>query len=323
MPDSFLPPGGGLAPFDERDLDAVLAGKTSDVPVALRPVADVLAALRAGPAPAELHGEANALAEFRALGLGQVERRARPARPPETLLLEAPPAGSLAGRPVRPGRQPARHRGHPGRRRAPQRSSDQPGLLLGAAAAAAVVLALVVAGNFAGPFKRITSTVAHSMAGRPSATHSAGDSVAPGVETASAAREPTTNPSASDPAAAAQSAGSQACRAYYKEYQHPGPSAWAAELSLWHQLTKLVRSEDPFQVLRYCAPYVRDLLPGGMPATGQDPLPAHARPGDQGNGHSGQQEDGPGGSKAGSSSGQIGSGQDNSHGGRSNAGLGR
>ena len=46
MPDSFPPPGWGPAPFDERDLDAVLAGKTADVPVALHPVVDVLAALR-------------------------------------------------------------------------------------------------------------------------------------------------------------------------------------------------------------------------------------------------------------------------------------
>ncbi|MFZ0756547.1 MAG: hypothetical protein WAN00_22505, partial [Trebonia sp.] len=83
MPDSLLPPGWGFAPFDERDLDAVLSGKTADVPVALRPVADVLASLRAGPVPAELYGEANAMAEFRALGLGQA------GRPGPTMLLEA------------------------------------------------------------------------------------------------------------------------------------------------------------------------------------------------------------------------------------------
>ncbi|MFY9867691.1 MAG: hypothetical protein WAK58_28120, partial [Trebonia sp.] len=100
MPDSLLPPGWGFAPFDERDLDAVLSGKTADVPVALRPVADVLASLRAGPVPAELYGEANAMAEFRALGLGQA------GRPGSTMLLEALPAGSRA----RSGRRPARHR---------------------------------------------------------------------------------------------------------------------------------------------------------------------------------------------------------------------
>ena len=87
MPDSLLPPGWGFAPFDERDLDAVLSGKTADVPVALRPVADVLASLRAGPVPAELYGEANAMAEFRALGLGQA------GRPGPTMLFEALPAG--------------------------------------------------------------------------------------------------------------------------------------------------------------------------------------------------------------------------------------
>lgn len=307
MQDSFLPPGGGLAPFDERDLDAVLAGKTSDVPVALRPVADVLAALRAGPAAAELRGEANAMAEFRALRLGQVERPEHQTGPTATLLIEAPLVGPRVGR-------PGRHRGHPGRRRAPRRASDRPGLLLGTAAAAASVLALVVAGNFVGPFKGITSSVAHSMAGTPSATHSTGHSVAPRVETTSAAREPTRYPPASSPAAPAQPARSQACRAYYMEYQHPGPSAWAAELSRWSQLTELAGSGDPFQVLKYCAPYVRDLLPGGMPVISQNPLPARAGPGDQGNGYPGQQGAGSGRSKISS-----GGGQGNSHGGAQGA----
>jgi hypothetical protein len=48
----------------DADLAALLAGKT-DVPPGLRPAADVLAALSAGPSPRELAGEARALAEFR------------------------------------------------------------------------------------------------------------------------------------------------------------------------------------------------------------------------------------------------------------------
>ena len=141
MPDSLLPPGWGFAPFDERDLDAVLSGKTADVPVALRPVADVLASLRAGPVPAELYGEANAMAEFRALGLGQA------GRPAPTMLLEALPAGSRA----RPGRQPARHRMRPARRHLLRRATLRPAVLSAVAAAAVIVVAVLVTGNFAGP----------------------------------------------------------------------------------------------------------------------------------------------------------------------------
>ena len=48
----------------DADLAALLAGKR-DVAPWLLPVADVLAALRTGPSPAELAGEARALAEFR------------------------------------------------------------------------------------------------------------------------------------------------------------------------------------------------------------------------------------------------------------------
>jgi hypothetical protein len=84
MPDSFPPPPWGSAPFDERDLDALLAagtpltgstgpsgdtgpsGHAAAVPPALRQVADTLSALRAAPSPAELRGEAAIRAEFRA-----------------------------------------------------------------------------------------------------------------------------------------------------------------------------------------------------------------------------------------------------------------
>src|SRR5215469_1821349 len=93
MPDSPLPPWWGPAPFDERDLDAVLSGEAIDIPVALRPVADALAALQAAPMPAELRGQATIMAEFRALaefrttGLGQDRRAGVPAH---TLVLSGP-----------------------------------------------------------------------------------------------------------------------------------------------------------------------------------------------------------------------------------------
>ena len=298
MPDSLLPPGWGFAPFDERDLDAVLSGKTADVPVALRPVADVLASLRAGPVPAELYGEANAMAEFRALGLGQA------GRPAPTMLLEALPAGSRA----RSGRQPARHRVRPARRHPLRRAILRPAVLSAVAAAAVIVVAVLVTGNFAGPLRDIAH-MASPSAGASFPKGSTGHSAAPRVETTSAGLEPTAAPSVAHSTASAQSL-SQTCRAYYTSLVHPeGLSAWATRLSLLQQLTKLARTDNRLQVYQYCAPYVKDLFPAETPGAGQDQAPAHTGPGSQDNGDLGQQAGAPANSRNGSGSGTVSSGQ--------------
>jgi hypothetical protein len=301
MPDSLLPPGWGLAPFDERDLDAVLAGKTADVPVALRPVADVLAALRAAPVPAELYGEANAMAEFRALGLGQA------GRPAPTMLLEALPAGSRA----RPGRQPARHRVRPARRHRLLRATVRPAVLSAAAAAAVIVVAVLVTGSFAGPLRDIAH-MASPSAGASFPKGSTGHSAAPRVETTSAGLETTAPPSATYSTASAQSVLSNSCRAYYSYYKHPvGLSYWATQQSLWDQLTKLTGTDNWFKVYQYCAPYVRDLFPDA-PAAGQGQAPqapVHPEQGNTDNGNLGQQAGAPANSRNGSGSGQAGNGQ--------------
>jgi hypothetical protein len=300
MPDSLLPPGWGFAPFDERDLDAVLSGKTADVPVALRPVADVLASLRAGPVPAELYGEANAMAEFRALGLGQA------GRPAPTMLLEALPAGSRA----RSGRQSARHRVRPARRHPLRRATLRPAVLSALAAAAVIVVAVLVTGNFAGPFRNIAH-MASPSARTPSATGSAGHS-APRVDTTSAGLETTAPTSVTHSTASAQSVLSNSCRAYYSYYKHPeGLSYWATQLSLWDRLTKLTGTDNWFKVYQYCAPYVQDLFPDA-PAAGQGQAPsAPVRPGQEntGGGNLGQQAGAPANSRNGSGSGTVSSGQ--------------
>jgi hypothetical protein len=296
MPDSLPPPGWGLAPFDERDLDAVLAGKTADVPVALRPVADALAALRAGPAAAELYGEANAMAEFRALGLGQA------GRPAATMLLEALPAGSRA----RPGRRrPARHRVRPARRHLLLR----PAVLSAAAATAVIVVAVMITGNFAGPLRAIAH-MASPSAGASFPKNSPGHSAAPRAETTSAGLEPTASASTES----AQSVLSTSCRAYYSYYRHPeGPSSWATRQSLWEQLTKLAGTDDPFQVYQYCAPYVRDLLHADDPAAGSNQ--SHTGPGSQDTGDLGQQNGAAANSRTGAGNGSASNGQaGNDHG---------
>jgi hypothetical protein len=74
MPNIPQPPLQDGSAVTDADLVALLAG-TQDVAPGLRPVADVLAALSAGPTPAELAGEAHALAEFRRRAVVPVPRR--------------------------------------------------------------------------------------------------------------------------------------------------------------------------------------------------------------------------------------------------------
>jgi hypothetical protein len=299
MPDSLPPPGWGPAPFDERDLDAVLAGKTADVPVALRPVADALAALRAGPVAAELYGEADAMAEFRALGLGQA------ARPAATMLLEALPAGSRA----QPGRRPARHRVRPARRHLLRRAVLRPAVLSAVAAAAVIVVAVLVTGNFAGPLRAIAH-MASPSAGASFPKGSTGHSAVPRVETKSAGLETTSPPSVAHSTASAQSVLSSSCRAYYSYFEHPeGLSSWVTELSLWDQLTKLAGTRNWLKVSQDCAPYVKDLFPGGIPAAAQNQPSAHPGQESQNNGYVGNQAGAPANSRNGSGSSTVSNGQ--------------
>ena len=293
MPDSLLSPGGGLESFDERDLDDVLAGKTADLPDGLRPIADFLAALGAGPSPVELYGEATAMAEFRALGLDQVEH---PAGQAATLLLEPPPGGQRAGR---PSRRHGRHRTRPERR-----GALRPAVLLSAAAAAVIVLAVLVTGNLAGFFGNTTQVASPSAA--TSSAASTGHPAAPREETTSAAKEPTASPSATYSTTPAQSLASTTCWDYYSAYQNQGLSPWVTQQSLWELLTKLAGSKSRVKVGQFCAPYVTGLFPGGIPAANRNQSPAQNGQGDQNGDFVGQPK---GGAAAGS---RIGSGGDQS-----------
>jgi hypothetical protein len=254
MPDS-LPPNWGPAPYDERDLDAVLSGATADIPVTLRPVADTLAALRAAAAPAELSGQATIMAEFRALGLGEAARAADPAMTPQL------PAD-------RPRRRTARHRGRRGRRRAASRVSLRARALMGAAAAAAIVVAVAFTGNLPGPIQHL-----------PHFAHPASNA-SPGLQVQSAATESarpkpshhaTASPvpvSSSSPSPSSPSPSSdrgRLCRALSGDSNHQGAADWRAEVSLLQELSKLAGGSD--HVSGYCSPYVGDLFPHGFPGT--------------------------------------------------------
>jgi hypothetical protein len=220
------------------------------------------------------------------------------------MLLEALPAGSRA----RSGRRPARHRVRPARRRALRRAVLRPAALSGAVAAAVIVFAVLVTGNFVGPFRGIAHMASPSPR-TPSATGSTGHSAAPRVETTSAGLEPTAPPSAPHSTAPAQSP-SQTCRAYYTSLVRPqGPSAWATRLTLLQQLTKLASTDNPFQVYQYCARYVQDLFPAKTPGAGPDQAPAHTGQGNRDNGDLGQQAGAPANSRNGSGSGTVSNGQ--------------
>lgn len=269
MPDSLPPPGWGPAPFDDRDLDAVLAGYTADVPDALLPVAEVLVALRAAPAPGELRGEANIMAEFRALGLGGA-----PARPvkqaPAQPLLVVPGGLSSPRRPVR----------HRGRRRAASPVSRWAGVLTGVAAAAAIVIVVAFTGNLPGPIDRLAH-LNHPATTRPSAS-TAADSASPNVGKPSGAGHPTTDAPATHSTGSARPESGSTCRAFYGDFKYPDRSSRTGEMSLWRRLTQLAGSENPQQVYNYCAPYVTGLFPHWTPALGQYPAYTGNGPGNQG-----------------------------------------
>jgi hypothetical protein len=90
----------GTSSAEDAAAAALLAGTElpAECPPGLQPAADVLAALRAGPASGELAGEAAALAEFRqragmSTGLHRSRRRRRPVL---TTLLSAKAAAAIA-----------------------------------------------------------------------------------------------------------------------------------------------------------------------------------------------------------------------------------
>jgi len=249
MPDSPLPPWWGPAPFDERDLDAVLSGETTDIPVALRPVADALTALQATPMPAELRGQAMIMAEFRAAGLGR-DGRAGDTAP--TLVLSVRREGAAR-------RRAPRHRA---RRRAAPAGNWRVGTLIGAAATAVVLAAVVLAGNVPGPFHRVGS----SFASTPSVPHQVGgNSSSPKVE-GSASQQPTPPSTAGASATQQQSKGSRLCHQVYDIVKDLGPSARSRQEmsslpSLLHQLSNLAGGFR--QVPGYCTQYLGDLFPDG------------------------------------------------------------
>ena len=163
MPDS-QPPIQGPASQRERDLDALLSGAAGYPTVVLGPVAGVLAALRAAPAPDELDGEAAARAAFRLFMLPEAARLADACGPlPQVPAQFHQVAVAGEGRPDGPGPTVVLPRTAPGgpRHARPRHARPRPRLpwpgrwqVMAAAcgAAAAVIVGVAaLAGAFSGP----------------------------------------------------------------------------------------------------------------------------------------------------------------------------
>ena len=234
MPDSFPLPPWGSQPFDERDLDSLLAGKT-DIPVALRPVAETLSALQAAPSARELRDEAFIRAQFRDPG-----RKAQ---------VSAGQAAHTLEMPAVPG--PRRRGGHRGTGRRPPR-----GLFAGLVAGTAVIVlgaAVAYTGNLPGPVQRL----AHYTIAAPSVKNLTSGTSA-GVQATSASPEPThTHPAATGAAPSSAPPSAKApdrtalCDAFWAAMEHPRGRTWW-RTPLYDKLSDAAGGQH--RVFTYCAP---------------------------------------------------------------------
>jgi hypothetical protein len=291
----------GPAPEEEPDLDALLSGDAGYVPEALRPLAGVLAALRAVPAPAELDGETAARTAFLRFLPPVVDGLVAAAGRPDDGRALLPPPRTADGR-VR------RDRRHRHRRRSPGRGRRTAIALLGSAAAVVVGFA-ALAGAFSGH---------GGQGGRPGRNLSVTATAQPGGGTTKssvleghATAEPTARP-APTPARTGQATGPAAasgrqelCQKYFEFLAHPEP----AEIRAVRQLIALVGV--PVNLPLYCSvpvPLGRESqIPGpqisgpqfpgpfATAAGGQPGLPAASLPGGAGGGSGGPGASGPGG----------------------------
>ncbi|HEY1705911.1 MAG TPA: hypothetical protein VGG75_40020 [Trebonia sp.] len=227
MPDSFHPGPWGHQPFDERDLDALLGGNVTDVPVALRPVADALDALVAAPSPAELRGEAAIRAQFLAQrqragqeqvpggepgGQAAIPSAPSPSAPspsvPSAVPVQAAGTPSvpfpvptepiaLRGGPANParprrGRHARRGPARPGASRPAARARRHRRGRIAAAVTAGAALAVFLAATYTGALPGPAQRLAHITIAAPAGRTYAGRTPGPGAGATSAPATPST-----------------------------------------------------------------------------------------------------------------------------------
>ena len=277
MPDSQLPPLWGPA-YDERDLDALLSGRTGSTPAALRPVESTLAALRADATGRELAREAAARAAFRAFAPRR--RRAVLGGPSRSHARPSPgrrPAGPAPRRRHRHRRPAARARAQ-ARPRGDRRRRDRPGRGRGRGhrrpdrldRGAHVVRAAARQRQRVRPRDRARTRYAGA----------AGDGRRPGCRPRARRR-----PTASAHATPRPTSGpGSLCREFFEYPEHPVPGGAAAWFALGGQLSKL--AGGPFKVYGYCLRYLDNPLAGrgGWPMIGPAPRPGASGRGRPGSG---------------------------------------
>jgi hypothetical protein len=263
QPLTWNPVSWGSLPYDERDLEAVLSGKTDGIAIGLHPVAKGLAPLHAAPLPAELAGEDEARAAFRAsMGVGADE----------------PGAAGVTQLPHRHRRR--RGSGSAGASRAGLRLGLGAGAgwgalkVTGAAAAAAAVLGFAVSGALSGTSaphgKQSAIAVTTSKQGgsdptqrvdggaREASRPASKPTPRPGTTpTGGAVPQPTANgfrPGRRAPHAKA-GPGAGLCKKYFSfSVAQATPKDWAAHEKQGWELVAL--AGGPWNIPAYCAPYV-------------------------------------------------------------------
>jgi hypothetical protein len=317
MPDSFHPGPWGHQPFDERDLDSLLDGNATDVPVALRPVADALDALVAAPYPAELRGEA----AIRAVFLAQRQRSGQEQAPrgeprgqdtipsassstaPSAVPVQATgtpsvpfpvptePIALQAGPPDRARPRRGRHsRGgpaRPGASRPAARSRRRRRNRITAAGAAGAALAVFLVATYVGALPGPVQRLAHITIAAPAGRTYAGRTPGPDVGTTSAAATPSTGitgvgaPSASTSAPTASPSVTpdqvELCDAFLPVAEHPAPGQASWRSTEYARLVSA--AGGPRQVYSYCAPVWDKQFPTGYPKLPAYP-PYFPHPGD-------------------------------------------
>lgn len=246
MPDSQLPIQG-LASQRERDLEALLSGEAGYPAAVHGPVAGVLAALRAAPAPDEIDGEAAARAAFRFFMLPEAGPAgdAHPSAPlPQVSGRFHPGAVAGAGRPDEPGPTVVLPRAVPrGPRHArPRRPAPWPGrwpvmAAAGGAAAAVIVGVAALAGAFSGPGGQPGPSGLRTTAQSTSASSHRATSSVLGTATA----RPTPRPTPVSPQTLCQQA---------RDYVMHPPANRSAEDAVVQQLSKLAGGQR--QIIGYC-----------------------------------------------------------------------
>jgi hypothetical protein len=258
----------------------LLGGNATDVPVALRPLADALDALVAAPSAAELRGEAAIRAQFlaqRPLSARQcavpVQATGTPSVPFSRAAGPVPPR-AVPTDPVRPrrGRHSRSRRARPDSSRPAARAKRHRRSQIVAAVTAGAALAVLLAATYTGALPSPVQRLAHMTIAAPATRTHAGSTpklgassapAAPSTDTARAAG-PTATASAPPTASPSVTPDQVAlCNAFLPVAENPAPGQVSWKSAEYRKLVAAAGGRR--QVYSYCAPVWDKQFPGGYP----------------------------------------------------------